>query len=200
MKNLLFFLITCLFSNIILSSNLIASKKQPAFRCILEYAYAQPKGDMSNYFNDGQGGRIDLFTGIKLPNVKYISAVGLALDFTYIKFESKNGNDRYDLFQWDWFKLPIPSIFIFDFNAGLFWNVMNVKLTDYGYKQLSIRPGFYIQGGLHIPLFQKYVQLKGDVRYGWMYRDLEKMPDGSGKELNLDMNFVTYYGGIMINF
>ena len=200
MKNIFIVLMTFLFCTICSSSNLAASKKQPAFCGIFEYAYAEPKGDMSEYFDEGQGGRVDLFAGIKLPKIKMLSAVGLGLDFTFLRFNPKNNSDKYDIYQWDWFKLPVPSIWIFDFSAGLFWNVMDVKLTDYDYKQISIRPGFYVQGGLHIPLFQRYVQLKGDVRYGWMFRDPETMPDGSRTKIYLNMNYATYYCGIKINF
>lgn len=194
-KRIGYFVFCC---SLLLCSPSWGAKVEPTFKGGGYYAHGLVNGDMANYFEDGMGARLDLFGGAKIPGVKFLSAVGLGLDITYMGFAPKDGRDaHYHMLQWDWFKLPIPRVTLgpigFVAEAGLFWNLIDVKIGDYA--QTSVRPGLSAGAGLQIQV-HKAVSIDAMARYNWMAQDNERI---EGTSQAITMNYAAFFGGLKVS-
>jgi len=130
----------------------------------VEVGKAYPQSNLADFLIDGTAYRVDLFGGAKLANIKFLSAIGLGLDFTYTTWRAKNDEAgfRYKQYQWDMFKLPI-QLGWFLLEPGIIWMVTDVGIPHLNIDHTSIRPGLNVTAGLRIPVLPHF-NLRADAR------------------------------------
>lgn len=155
------------------------------------YTFFMPWNDMKDYLNYGHG----FFVGYSYNSDQKGCSAPLNMDFTYVKYLSKNKDDSYDYMEFanglNWHFLKV-----FEIGLGSVWNIILVKIPRYNYDQASIRLGLYGQAGLSIPLFSDKVRLMANSRYRIFIPDDDLMPNGSGLKLRITQNTFSFYGGI----
>jgi hypothetical protein len=116
-----------------------------------------PQGNLGDFLIDGTAYRVDLFGGAKLANVKFLSAIGLGLDFTYTNWRPLNQETgfRYHQFQWDMFHIPLQIGWIL-IDPSIIWMVTDIGIPHLNIDHTSIRPGIGITAGLRIPLLPHF--------------------------------------------
>lgn len=179
-------------------SSSLQANPELTFKATAQMAYAEATEDMYSYFHPGEGFRVDLFGGVKLPMVSFLNAAGLGLDFTYLEFKGKNSTgDLYRSYQWDWFGLPLPGLSMgllsVNLDIGMFWNVIDVNINEFQYSQTSIRPGVSALFGLALNL-GPYFAFVFDARYNTMFEDSERLSVDTVKKIS--MNYPVFYAGI----
>jgi hypothetical protein len=142
----------------------------------IEAGKAFPQSNLADFLIDGTAYRIDFFGGAKLQNIKFLSAIGLGLDFTYTTWRAKNDEAgfRYKEYQWDMFKLPI-QVGWFMFEPGIIWMVTDVGIPHLNIDHTSIRPGINFTAGLRVPLLPHFnLRADGRIQRVMMEKELTK--------------------------
>jgi hypothetical protein len=164
----------------------------------LEAGKSFPQSNLEDFLVDGTSYRVDLFGGARLANIKFLSAIGLGLDFTYTNWRAKNNEAgfRYKQYQWDMFKLPI-SIWWFIVEPGFIWMITDVQIPHLGIDQTSIRPGMNVNLGFRLPLLPHF-NLRADARAQRVMMDKERT--NTNEEVNITGQTYTFFGGCEFYF
>ena len=158
-----------------------------------EMGKAFPQSNLSDFLIDGKAYRIDLFGGAKLQNVKFLSAIGLGLDFTYTTWRPLNAEAgfRYKQYQWDMFQFPFEIGWLV-INPGVIWMVTDVGIPHLNIDQTSIRPGLDLTVGLRIPLLPHF-NLRADGRIQRVM--MEKVLTNQNTRFNVTGQSYTWFAG-----
>lgn len=109
-----------------------------------------------------------------MANIKFLSAIGLGLDFTYTTWRPLNSEAgfRYKQYQWDMFKLPL-QLGWFIVEPAFIWMVTDVGIPHLNIDHTSIRPGINLTAGLRIPLLPHFaLAVDGRIQRVMMEKEL----------------------------
>jgi hypothetical protein len=156
---------------------------------------AFPGGPLAAWVDPGTAVRVKLFGGARVRSVRWLSAVGLGLDFTYSAHGGKPdyAEFKYRRFLWDWFFIPISFNDVVILTPGLGWLLTDVEHPRAGVAQTSIRPAFVLTLGSRFPVAGK-LGLRADVRGEHALADRERATGGG--ELNLTGTFWGAFAGL----
>lgn len=165
----------------------------------LQYGVSFPQRPLSDYVDSGRAYRVELFGGAKMNAVRWLSAVGLGLDFTFSHFDTHNlgAGSYYHRYQWDIFRVPV-GLGWFLFKPGFSWVVTHTKMTRFGIDETSIRPALLLDLGLRVPLAGP-LALAVDGRYEWVVSDREPSRT-TADTINLTGSFWTALAGVQLSF
>jgi len=173
------------------------AKTQVAAHVEFEYGQSYGSDQMNGRLDAGKIYRLKLFGGAKLPKIKFLSAVGLGLDFTYSDFKDKSNttNFKYQRFTWDWIHIPV-NIGIIRLIPGLSWVVTAVNDPTTGINEKSIRPAFSGSIGVGIPVWR--FKFLFDLKAMHVFEDTEVT--SAGEKINITGNFLSAYAGLGFYF
>ncbi len=161
----------------------------------LYYVYAVATQDMAGTVEDGRGGAVqfNIMTGDR-DNLLTRVGFTVAFDFSLLMFRPKTSyNSRYNLYD-----VSLSSTFdfsIFSAGFGFMTDFIDVKLHELNYSHVFNTIGFFLQGGVNIPLFTRHISFNAFVRYGWVLGQRDRLTDGSNREVYFSMNMLRFYGG-----
>ena len=163
-----------------------------------EAGKAFPQSHLADFLIDGTAYRVDLFGGARLQQFKFLSAVGLGLDFTYTTWRARNeeAGFHYRQYQWDMFKLPI-ELGWFIFEPGIIWMITDVAIPHLNIDHTSIRPGLNLTAGLRIPLLPHF-NLRADARAQRVM--MEKELTNTKERFNVTGQSYSWFGGFELYF
>jgi hypothetical protein len=174
------------------------AETKAAASALFEYGKAYPLEHLADVLGDGDVYRFKLFGGVKI-DTKWLGAVGLGVDFSYINHEtlaSAGAGSHYRRYQWDLLTLPL-AVWLFVLEGGLTWNVTSTKLVALGIDETSIRPGLVGNLGFRLPIIP-HLTLRADARYEYVFSDTEVTD--AGDKFNIQGPSWSLLGGLEAYF
>jgi hypothetical protein len=132
----------------------------------IQYAWADPNGDMGAFFSGAEGFRARV-GGVAMEYRSLFNRFGMGIngvDFTYLRFAPDRPGDRYDLYRFG----PSCDIELSILHAGIGFDmeVIDVRIREVGISSVFITYGLFAEAGIRVPLFSERVVLCADALYG----------------------------------
>ena len=178
---------------IVLASTSFA-KKNTVIKGEVNVGISQPLGDLALLIEPGVIYQTHFFGGVKVKG----GAAGFGIDFSFADYPIGHGETgHYRRFTTDFLFFPLNGN-LCSITPGINISMSDVKLSEYGISEFSIRPAFLLETGFHLPI-NKQITINLNYRYEYVVGD-EEFSVSQDEYVNISGQFGAVLGGVEISF